>query len=96
MPRFLRRIYVAELPRLVGLARLRMAEAAMVPHMNEEQRAETLARIRIQAAIPESVPQKLTPEQYLGRVAAHGIGVRHAPRRKDNATPRKSNPGGGP
>jgi len=80
MPRFLRNLYMRELPRLIARDRLRAAEAAMLPHIEKDVRVEAIEGIKRAAGYTEPV-HRLPKEKFAGTLQGIGIGFKRVPKK---------------
>lgn len=76
MPRWLRRAYVRELPRLRARERLAEIETTLMPHMSHEDQRSIMNRLNRAADLPKPpVSRPKTQEEMIAAAAGAGIGV---------------------
>lgn len=77
MPRWMRALYMSELPKFIGRDRLRAAEAALLPHVNQDARDQTFRDMRRAAELGAPARAKvLEKPKFDGTLRGIGIGVK--------------------
>ena len=76
MPRWLRKVYIAELPKLQAREQLAAAEASLLPHMKQSDQREVLRRLSRLADFPKQPAAKpSSKEELVASLAGMGIAV---------------------
>lgn len=76
MPRWMRTLYLSELPKFVGRDRLRAVEASLMPHIEQDARDKAMQHIREQAQLGPTRGTVIEKPKYDGTLRGIGIGVK--------------------